>query len=64
MLVKMIHTSIGCQDGFIVDKFMGGKFYHIADSLAAEFIRRGKAVNQPLVDGCLNCEWYNVFYGE
>jgi hypothetical protein len=62
MLVKMLHTRMGSQDGFTVQQFQSGKYYFIADSLAAYFIRCGAARYQPVIDGCNNPEWYSTFY--
>ena len=45
-----------------VQIYRAGRYYSIADSLAAYFIRQGAAIPQPIIDGCTNPEWYNTFY--
>jgi len=62
MLIKMLNTRYGSEDGFVVNLYKKDTIYEISDSLGDFFIKRGQAKEQPIVDGCTNPEWYNIFY--
>lgn len=54
-LIKMLHTRYGSQDGFTVDRFYSGELYHVATSLAWQFIN-GKAAELVTVETFENGE--------
>lgn len=45
MLIKMLETRRGSEDGFVVRRFMQGETYDVADSLAKRFLNDGWAYN-------------------
>lgn len=61
MLIKMLVTRMGSEDGFVINRYVRDKFYDVADSMAADFIRKGWAKKHLLVDGCTNPAWYNLY---
>lgn len=50
MLIYIMETVRGSEDGFKVRRFHEGQTYDIAQSLAAGFIRNGKGLHLPEED--------------
>jgi len=61
MLIKMLQTRYGCEGNYGVQRFIKGRFYEMACSLAQSFVRDKQAEKVELIDGCTNPAWYNLF---
>jgi hypothetical protein len=48
MLILMLETRRGSEDGFSVRRFLKDHFYDIADTLASAFINAGWALAVPI----------------
>lgn len=44
MLIFMLETRRGSEDGFAVRQFLAGMTYEVADTLARSFLRAGWAI--------------------
>lgn len=43
MIITMLRTARGTEDGFSIQQFFQGKTYDIRDNLACSFLQRGFA---------------------
>lgn len=58
MLIKMLETHRGSEDGFEVKRYYAGREYEMGDSLARSFIRNKWAERiVPLTEGQVKCFW-------
>jgi hypothetical protein len=55
MLIKMIHTRRGTENGFLMRLYRAGHVYDVADMLASAFLYQKAAVRVPHQAPC-DCE--------